>query len=45
MNRFDLTRKIRTDKLLAATPVILVTSLDSGKTANREWMPVRMHIL
>ncbi|MEZ4603978.1 MAG: response regulator [Desulfobacterales bacterium] len=29
MNRFDLTRKIRTDKLLAATPVILVTSLDS----------------
>ena len=29
MNGFDLTRKIRTDKLLAATPVILVTSLDS----------------
>jgi two-component system chemotaxis sensor kinase CheA len=35
MNGFDLTRNIREDKLLASTPVVLVTSLDSREDRER----------
>lgn len=35
LNGFDLTTKIRSDKLLADTPVILVTALDSASDRQR----------
>lgn len=35
LNGFDLTAKIRSDKLLADTPVILVTALDSANDRQR----------